>query len=72
MKLQRWKIRVGEYDFEIKYLEGKQNNVADAWSRIKINEVYYASNKATAQSAEEGSKNLITITEKQSIISQDR
>jgi len=64
MKLQRWKIRLGEYDFEIKYLEGKQNHVADALSRIKINEVYYGSNKATAHSAEEDNENLITITEK--------
>jgi len=54
MKLQRWKIRLSEYDFEIKYLEGRQNHVADALSRIKINEVYYGSNK----------ENLMTITEK--------
>jgi len=36
MKLQRWKIRLGEYDFEIKYLEGRQNYVANAFSRNKI------------------------------------
>jgi len=40
MKLQKWKIRLGEYDFKIKYLEGRQNHVADALSIIKINEVY--------------------------------
>jgi len=64
MKLQKWKIRLGEYDFEIKYLEGRQNHVADALSRFKINEVYYGSNKATAHSADEDDENLITITEK--------
>jgi len=58
------KIRLGEYDFEIKYLEGKQNHVADALSRIKINEVYNGSNKATAHSAEEDNENVITIPEK--------
>jgi len=52
MKLQRWKIRLGEYDFEIKYLEGRQNHVADTLSRIKIIEVYYGSNNATARRAE--------------------
>jgi len=60
MKLQRWKIRLGEYDFEIKCLEGRQNHVVDALSRIKINEVYYGSNKATAHSAEDDNENLIT------------
>jgi len=64
MKLQGWKIRLGDNDFEMKYLEGRQNHVADAFSRIKINEVYYGSNKATAHSAEEDNENLITITEK--------
>jgi len=33
-------------------------------SKIKINEVYYGTNKATAHSAEEDNENLITITEK--------
>jgi len=53
MKLQRWKIRLCEYDFEIKYLEEGQNHVPDTLSRTKINEVFYGSNKATAHSAED-------------------
>jgi len=64
MKLQKWKIRLGDYDIEKKYLEERQNHVADALSKIKINEVYYGTNKATAHSAEEDNENLITITEK--------
>lgn len=35
-KLQRWKIKLGEYDFDIEYVKGKGNVVADALSRIKI------------------------------------
>ncbi|KAH8355508.1 hypothetical protein KR093_007570, partial [Drosophila rubida] len=38
MNLQRWKIKLNEYDYQIKYLPGKENNVADALSRVKIEE----------------------------------
>jgi len=34
MKLQRWKIKLREFDYEIKYIKGKENHVADALSRI--------------------------------------
>lgn len=37
MKLQRWKIRLNEFDFEIEYIKGKSNQVADFLSRIEIN-----------------------------------
>lgn len=33
-KLQRWRIRLNEYDFEIEYVKGKDNKVADFLSRI--------------------------------------
>lgn len=36
-KLTRWRLELGEYDFEIVYKKGKQNTNADALSRIKIN-----------------------------------
>lgn len=33
-KLQRWKIKLNEYDFDIKHIKGKENKVADFLSRI--------------------------------------
>ena len=37
LKLQRWKLKLDEYNFEVKYIKGKDNYVADALSRIQIN-----------------------------------
>lgn len=37
MKLQRWKMRLNEYDFEIEYIKGKTNQVADFLSRMDVN-----------------------------------
>lgn len=34
-KLIRWKIKLNEYQFDISHLEGKENKVADALSRLK-------------------------------------
>ena len=34
-KLLRWKVKLDEYDFEIRYKEGKLNTNADALSRIR-------------------------------------
>lgn len=34
-KLLRWKIKLNEYNFEIKYKQGKSNTNADALSRIR-------------------------------------
>lgn len=36
-RLTRWRLRLAEYDYEIKYKPGKQNCNADALSRIKLN-----------------------------------
>jgi len=47
-KLQCWKIKLREFDFEISYINGKENRIADALSRItqiskvdKIKEVFH-------------------------------
>ena len=36
-RLIRWRLRLEEYDYIIKYKKGCENDVADALSRIKIN-----------------------------------
>lgn len=37
-KLSRWRLKLSEYNFEIKHIPGKSNKVADALSRIQINQ----------------------------------
>lgn len=39
MKLQRWKIMLNEYDFNVEYLRGKENIVADGLSRLHVNSI---------------------------------
>lgn len=39
MKLQRWKIKLNEYNFSISYVKGKDNNVADGLSRLPIRNI---------------------------------
>lgn len=33
-KLHKWKIKLNEYDFDIKYTKGKENVIADGLNRI--------------------------------------
>lgn len=39
-KLTRWKLRLAEFDYDIEYKNGKQNVVADALSRIRLNPLH--------------------------------
>lgn len=38
-RLQRWLINLGEYNFTIDYIKGKNNFIADFLSRIKDDEI---------------------------------
>jgi len=68
MKLQRWKIKRNKFDYIKKYLPGKENYVADALSRTKIEEVMVGEVANTADanihSANEDNLNYISITER--------
>lgn len=36
-RLYRWRVKLEDFDFDIRYVKGKTNYVADALSRIEIN-----------------------------------
>jgi len=71
MKLQRFEIKLSEYDYQIKYLPGKENYEADALSITKKKETMYSEENipeetaskadATAHSAQEDNQNYISI-----------
>lgn len=44
-KLTRMRLDLEEYDFEIKYIKGKNNVTADALSRIDFKEIQQLTNK---------------------------
>jgi hypothetical protein len=59
-KVNRWKMEVGEYDFLLEYIKGKENTVADGLSRLMDDEEKYKDEKRTEETkAERRSKKLI-------------
>lgn len=76
MKLQRWKIKLNEFDFIIEYIKGKENVVADGLSRINYEKIDNADEVLinlneifddeidTVHSADTDSADFISITEK--------
>lgn len=66
-KLQRWKIKLNEYNYDIEFVKGKENQVADFLSRINVDEkeIYHNdhSELATIHSGIEEVQDHIPITE---------
>jgi len=60
MKLQRWIIRLNEYDFKIEHIKGKPNFVADALSRVNIKD---RSQEAATNFINNESDSLVSGTE---------
>lgn len=60
-RLRKWKCRLEEYDYELRYKPGKSNVVADALSRVPAVEVNTSS--VTCHSDESSSHNLIYSSE---------
>lgn len=55
---QRWLLKLGEYDFNIEYLKGKENQVADFLSRIENNLEANQQNSEDNRSSSEILENL--------------
>jgi hypothetical protein len=53
-KVRRWKMLVMEFDFDIKFLAGVKNNVADAFSRLCINNLLEWKHRVEEEAASAG------------------
>ena len=63
-RLTRWRLKLAEYDFKIKYKKGQLNNNADALSRIELEE--------DCNSSEELIEHLLAIVEKRDNVKVDK
>ena len=62
----RWAIHLSQYDFNIIHRPGKDNQIADALSRVQSDDLYaYWSKKIKEQSPDTHSKVIATITDEQ-------
>ena len=60
----RWAIHLSQYDFDIIHRPGKDNQIADALSRVRSDDLYaYWSKKLKEQSAENHAKIVALITD---------
>ncbi|GBP54813.1 Retrovirus-related Pol polyprotein from transposon 17.6 [Eumeta japonica] len=60
-KLTRWRLRLQEYDYDIKHTKGRENKVADALSRIELQN--NDSDAATVHSNSDDEETAIPIVE---------
>ncbi|GBP32232.1 Retrovirus-related Pol polyprotein from transposon 17.6 [Eumeta japonica] len=60
-KLTRWRLRLQEYDYDIKHTKGRENKVADALSRIELQN--NESNAATVHSNNDDDETGIPIVD---------
>ncbi|CAF4944161.1 unnamed protein product [Pieris macdunnoughi] len=52
-KLQRWRLKLEEYDYEIVYKKGKLNSAADALSRYPVNPIFPIENPISIPNPQE-------------------
>lgn len=62
-RLTKWRLRLEEYNYEVHYKKGRENVVADALSRVEINQndINVLTRKQTTSCDNNGTSDLISI-----------